>query len=166
MGGFTRYSLEVPGPRRRAGTSPAGRSFLRHLPRARSIPLAEAAPVGRGIRGSPGSRPQKSRRSTGSRRSDGTLGESGGRRRDDGSGRKKLFAHRIDSEIQPFQGVGAEQGHVARLGEYDQVGRVRAASVDDGKADVAFDRPAVGHDEALLALRGDSERVEDGPWYP
>src|SRR5206468_5370886 len=78
----------------------------------------------------------------------------------------KLFAHRIDSEIQPLQGVGPEQDHVARLGEYHEVGRVRAAGVDDGEADVAFDRPAVGHNEALLALRGDSERVEDGPRYP
>src|SRR6266704_1355729 len=136
-------------------------------PTVRRILLAEATPGGMNqgfgcvlVRGSRCARGAAPAGAT------GPLASLSGRRHYDGSCRKKLSAHRIDSEIQPLQGVGPEQDHVARLGEYHEVGRVRAAGVDDGEAAVAFDRPAVGHDEALLALRGDSERVEDGPPYP
>jgi len=57
--------------------------------------------------------------------------------------------------------VSAEQRHVARLGEYDELGRLGPAGSDERIADIPIDAASVCHDKALLPFHDDPEPLKD-----
>src|SRR6266545_5130830 len=86
------------------------------------------------------------------------LGRNGGNH---GARGDQLLPHRIDLEIHAFEGVRAQKGHVARLGEYDEVRRLRPAGSDERVADVPVNAAAVGQDKTLFPLYDDAKPFKD-----
>src|SRR5438093_3598354 len=79
----------------------------------------------------------------------------------DGTRRDQRLPYRIDLEVQAFEGVGAEQRHITRLGEHDELGRPGAAGPYERVADIPVDAASVCHDKALFPLHADAKRLED-----
>jgi hypothetical protein len=56
--------------------------------------------------------------------------------------------------------MGAEQRHVARFREYDQIRRFRPGGAHQRVADVALDATTIGDFERLFPLRTDAQLLE------
>jgi len=78
----------------------------------------------------------------------------------------ELFSQRVDPQVQPFERPCTEQDHVARLGEDDEVGSGRSASVHDREPYLALERAAIGDDESLHPFGTDPERLEGSARSP
>ena len=87
-------------------------------------------------------------------------------RRDNRARRDELLANRIDLQVQPFEGMRAEQRHVSRFGEHDEIGCLRARGPHERIADVAINAASVSDDEALLSARHDTKCDEHVTRHP
>src|SRR5256885_6443879 len=88
----------------------------------------------------------------------GALGRPG---RNHGPRRDQRLPCWIDLDVQAFEGVGTEQRHVARLGEYDELRRLGPAGSYERVADIPVDAASVCHDKALLPFDDDPKSLQD-----
>lgn len=64
---------------------------------------------------------------------------------------------RVDADVETLERSRAEDHHVVRFREHDEVWSFCAGCMDDCDAELTLELPPVGDDEALRELRPDSE---------
>src|SRR6266571_5168322 len=94
------------------------------------------------------------------------IGSALSRRSDHRPGRYQFLPDGIDLQVQPLERVGAQQGHIARFRENDQIRRFRPGCAHQRVADIALDATTIGDFERLFPLRTDAQLLERPAWDP
>src|SRR5438094_539839 len=89
-----------------------------------------------------------------------------GRCGDHRSCRHQFLSYRIDLQVQPFERVSAEERHVSRFREHDEIGRLHSSGAHQGVSDVPLDAASVRDFECLCSLRANAEVLEHSAWNP
>src|SRR5437588_12170516 len=87
-------------------------------------------------------------------------GPEGCRARDHRPCRHQFLSYGIDLQVQPFEGMSAEERHVSRIREHDEIGRLRSSGAHQGISDVPLDATSVRDFECLCSLRANAEVLE------
>src|SRR5437667_5215705 len=88
------------------------------------------------------------------------IGPALSRRSDHRPGWYQFFSYRIDLQVQPLERACAQQSHIARFREYDQIRGFRPGCAHQRVADIALDATTIGDFESLFPLRTDAQLLE------
>src|SRR5207248_1516499 len=89
-----------------------------------------------------------------------------GRCGDHRSCRHQFLSYRIDLQVQPFERVSAEERHVSRFREHNEIGRFHSSGAHESISDVPLDATSVRDFECLCSLRANAEVLEHSAWNP